>query len=328
MNSIEATLSFERLSPEKPSHLQLVRSAPEPLEEGLSGETIDQTDADLSLDARSIFLQDVSKTSMLPPEQMSELARRARNGDIEARNAMAVANIRLGLGLAFRMEVIRQNQMDAAQQGLFRMTEKTPMYDPDTGNTYSTYMTAWIQEGIQKSIIDNDHRSLLKPKDRLIYRRAVRTIRNLRNQLAREPNLQEVADEMGELSKDELEALMHKAQPAMSLNEPIKTDGQNDGHLEYIDLIYNKQSASEAEQAIQRRERNEALQTLLAEISLEERRFIEAVYGLDGEAMTVKAYREANDLTKYQAQQLHTGALKNLREAAKKHNIDADLFVD
>jgi RNA polymerase primary sigma factor len=226
------------------------------------------------------------------------------------------------------MEVIRQNQMDAAQQGLFRMTEKTSMYDPDTGNTYSTYMTAWIQEGIQKSIIDNDHRSLLKPKDRLIYRRAVRTIRNLRNQLAREPNLQEVADEMGELSKDELEALMHKAQPAMSLNEPIKTDGQNDGHLEYIDLIYNKQSASEAEQAIQRRERNEALQTLLAEISLEERRFIEAVYGLDGEAMTVKAYREANDLTKYQAQQLHTGALKNLREAAKKHNIDADLFVD
>src|SRR5215203_912285 len=131
------TISFSRARSRRlaPSPPFPARSAP------ISAERCLETD-----------LQEINEVPLLSPEQEIHLGRRIQNGDLEAREHMIRANLRLVVSIA-KMYTDRglalQDLIAEGNIGLMKAAEK---FDPDAGCRFSTYGTWWIKQAIRRAL--------------------------------------------------------------------------------------------------------------------------------------------------------------------------------
>lgn len=90
------------------------------------------------------FVRDLIAMPSLPAAEEADLARRARDGDQEARSALIVAGLRSvglrGLLLGLRGEELR----DAVQAGAVGLIRAVDRFDPDKGARLATFAWWWI----------------------------------------------------------------------------------------------------------------------------------------------------------------------------------------
>ena len=107
-----------------------------------------------SLDALRLYLRAIGRVGLLTAEQEVLLARRIERGDMDAKQHMIEANLRLvvsiaksylGRGLTF-LDLIQEGSM-----GLIRAVEK---FDYRRGYKFSTYATWWIRQAVTRAIAD------------------------------------------------------------------------------------------------------------------------------------------------------------------------------
>ena len=89
---------------------------------------------------------------LLKPAEETELAARARRGDMEARQAMMEANIRLVMSIARRYTCKSLSFEDLVQEGIIGLLEAINKFDGERGNRFSTYATYWIRQSIVRAI--------------------------------------------------------------------------------------------------------------------------------------------------------------------------------
>ena len=95
----------------------------------------------------------------LTPEDERELARRVQTfGDIDARNAMVMANLGLVHLVANQMRRPDLRYDDLVQEGTLGLLRATETFDPTRGVRFSTYCVYWIRAKIQRFLqrIDRD----------------------------------------------------------------------------------------------------------------------------------------------------------------------------
>ena len=93
---------------------------------------------------------------LLKATEESELAARARRGDMEARQAMMEANIRLVMSIARRYSCKSLSFEDLVQEGIIGLLEAINKFDGDRGNRFSTYATYWIRQSLVRAIEKQD----------------------------------------------------------------------------------------------------------------------------------------------------------------------------
>ncbi len=128
-------------------------AAAEPAPEQRKKVEIDLT-VEPSLDSLRLYLRSIGRVSLLTAEQEVQLARRIERGDMDAKQQMIEANLRLvvsiaksylGRGLTF-LDLIQEGSM-----GLIRAVEK---FDYRRGYKFSTYATWWIRQAVTRAIAD------------------------------------------------------------------------------------------------------------------------------------------------------------------------------
>lgn len=89
--------------------------------------------------------------SLLTPEEEKKLARKAKKGDVEARNKLVTSNLRFVFQSAghytARGHVDYEDLVASGIEGLIYAANK---YDPEMGNRFTTYAKCWIDHGIRK----------------------------------------------------------------------------------------------------------------------------------------------------------------------------------
>src|SRR6187397_1811752 len=103
-------------------------------------------------DGLGIFLQRIARTRLLTPAEELELARRIERGDLDAKDRMIEANLRLVVHLAkrFQREDSGMTLLDLIQEGTIGLVRAVEKLDHRRGLRFSTYATLWIRQAIDR----------------------------------------------------------------------------------------------------------------------------------------------------------------------------------
>src|SRR5438552_15337401 len=201
----------------------------------------DLSDKDLNKgsmhDSIQMYLKEIGQYPLIHAVDEKDLAKRIERGDIEAKNLLARANLRLVVSIAKKYVGRSANLtlLDLIQEGnlgLFKAVEK---FDWTKGYKFSTYATWWIRQSITRALADQS-RTIRIPvhmvetisKYKQVYRR-------LAQDLGRDPLPEEIAVEMG-LEVDKIYNIEKIDQSTISLDTPVGDEG-DDGKSTYGDFI-------------------------------------------------------------------------------------------
>ena len=96
------------------------------------------------------YLREIAGYPLLTEEQERRLAEAGRAGDLDARDQLIRANLRLVVSVARRYSDRGMSLLDLIQEGNVGLMKAAESFDPSKGFKFSTYAT-W---SIRKSIMD------------------------------------------------------------------------------------------------------------------------------------------------------------------------------
>ena len=260
-----------------------------------------------SLDSLRLYLRSIGRVHLLTAEQEVQLARRIERGDMNAKQQMIEANLRLvvsiaksylGRGLTF-LDLIQEGSM-----GLIRAVEK---FDYRRGYKFSTYATWWIRQAVTRAIADKGRTIRIPVHMVEKLNKVVHVERQLVQQLGREPTPEEIAVEL-ETTVREVRDVLRMAQQPISLEKPIGEEEDS----ELGDFVEDQTAESPFEQAAEHL-RRENLRRALAALPEREREVIEMRFGLTGERpYTLEEVGRAFNVTRERIRQIENHTLKKL----------------
>ncbi len=231
--------------------------------------------AEMTTDALQLFMRDVARYPLLTREQEVELAQRIEKGDLEAKEELVNANLRLVIANARKYQGHELSLLDLIQEGILGLIRASEKFDWHKGFKFSTYATFWIRQALQRAI-DNKSRTVRVPVAVAQRARKIgRAERQLEGRLGREPSDEEVAKE-AEISVEEVLETREATRVITSLDRPVDEEGETG----LGDLLASEEQGPAEVVEIGLRERN--LRAAVEQLPEREREVIQLRYGIDG----------------------------------------------
>ncbi|MCX6386363.1 MAG: sigma-70 family RNA polymerase sigma factor [Solirubrobacterales bacterium] len=260
-----------------------------------------------SLDSLRLYLRAMGRVALLTADQEVALAKRIEKGDIDAKQQMVEANLRLvvsiaksylGRGLTF-LDLIQEGSL-----GLIRAVEK---FDYRRGYKFSTYATWWIRQAVTRAIADKGRTIRIPVHMVEKLNKVVHVERQLIQVLGREPTAEDIAVEL-DCTAREVRDILRLSQQAISLEKPV---GEEDDS-ELGDFIEDKAAESPFELASESL-RRENVRRALSALPTREREVIEMRFGLGGgQPRTLEEVGRAFNVTRERIRQIENHTLKKL----------------
>jgi RNA polymerase primary sigma factor len=261
-----------------------------------------------SLDSLRLYLRAIGRVDLLTAQQEVELAKRIERGDMVAKRQMVEANLRLvvsiakgylGRGLSF-LDLIQEGSL-----GLIRAVEK---FDYRRGYKFSTYATWWIRQAVTRAIADKARTIRIPVHMVEKLNRVAHVERQLVQHLGREPEADEIAEELRWTVRD-VRDILRVAQLPVSLEKPVGDEDES----ELGDFVADDGVIEPFEEASEHLQR-EGVRKALDVLPERERQVIELRYGLAGvEPLTLEQVGQAFGVTRERIRQIETSTLKKLQ---------------
>jgi RNA polymerase primary sigma factor len=269
-----------------------------------------------SLDSLRLYLRSIGKVNLLTAELEVSLAKRIERGDMEAKQQMVEANLRLvvsiakgylGRGLTF-LDLIQEGSL-----GLIRAVEK---FDYRRGYKFSTYATWWIRQAVTRAIADKGRTIRIPVHMVEKLNKVVHVERQLVQSLGREPTPEEIATEL-ECTVREVRDIMRMSQQPISLEKPIGEEEES----ELGDFVEDQNAVSPFELASDSL-RKENVHRALATLPQREREVIEMRFGLTGgRPRTLEEVGRAFNVTRERIRQIENHTLKKLESLPEAQRL-------
>ena len=235
--------------------------------------------ATATTDALQLFLNEIGRHRLLTPSEEIDLAKRIERGDLDAKDRMINANLRLVVSIAKKYQGSELTLLDLIQEGILGLIRAVEKFDWRKGYRFSTYATWWIRQAVERGM-DAKARTIKLPINLVRNQRKLARAENaLALKLDRAPTDAELAVE-ADLSIEELRALRDAARAVTSLDRPL---GEEDDAA-FGDLLPSEGPAPEDEVHVSLR--TEALHLALHELPERERKVVELRYGIAGSEPT------------------------------------------
>jgi RNA polymerase primary sigma factor len=234
--------------------------------------------------------------------------RAVREGQ-EAKDLLIEANLRLVVSIAKRYRNRGMAFLDLIQEGNLGLMRAVEKFDYRRGFKFSTYATWWIRQAVTRAVADQARTIRIPVHMVETINKVVRVQRQLSQQLAREPTVEEIAL-LVQLPVERVREIQRISQDTMSLEQPI---GDEDD-FSLSDLIED-QGAEIPVDAATRVLLNEAVQRALLELSPREQEIVRLRFGLDdGRIRTLEEVGQMFGVTRERVRQIEMKTLAKLRQ--------------
>jgi RNA polymerase primary sigma factor len=276
--------------------------------------------ADPTLDPLQLFLDGIAKTPLLTAAEEVELAKRIERGDLDAKDHMVQANLRLVVSIAKRYRNQGLDFLELIQEGSIGLVRAVEKFDHRKGFKFSTYATWWIRQAISRAIADKSRTVRIPIHINGILQKLDQAERKLQAQNgSMDPSLEDIAAYAG-VDFEEAEFLRRASQAPVSLDKPVGDDDAAElGHL------IPDEAAESPYDSTEERMRRDHLKEALENLSYRERRVLELRWGLFGEQpRTLDEVGRIFNLTRERTRQIEENAVRKLGMLAEMQGLRSE----
>ena len=167
-----------------------------------------------------------AKLQVLKNEEMTELLKRVKCGDQEARQKMIEGNLRLVLSVIQRFAGRGENMDDLFQIGCIGLIKAIDHFDAEQFSVrFSTYGVPMIAGEIRRFLRDSSAIRVSRSMRDVAYK-VLKTRENYLREHQKEPSIEEIAKQL-ELRREEIVFALDAISDPISLYEPIYSDGSD-----------------------------------------------------------------------------------------------------
>lgn len=255
----------------------------------------------------STYLGEIAKIPLLSTSEEIRLARRAQQGDGEARHKLIVSNLRLVVSIAKKYLYYGLPLLDLIEEGNLGLMKAVDRYDPERGCKFSTYATWWIRQAVTRSL-SNQGRTVRIP----VYvtdnvARYKKTAEEIYIRTGRRPEPEEVATEL-DIKPAEAKRLREFVEDISPLDK-LETTDTDDGRG-----IPESIEPHKLDKAIAQFEFDQQMEELMKQLTPRESNILRYRYGLmDGRAHTLEETGREFNLTRERIRQIEKDSMKRLR---------------
>ena len=288
-----------------------------------SAEIIAQKNAfkrsDSGYDSIQMYLREIGQYPLLNAHEEKVLAKRILDGDDEARNLLARANLRLVVSIA-KKYVGRSPDLtllDLIQEGNLGLFKAVDKFDHTKGFKFSTYATWWIRQAITRALADQS-RTIRIPVHMVETMAKYKQVsRRLSQDLGRDPMPEEIATEMG-IEVEKVYQIEKISQDTISLELPV---GDDDDRSRLSDFISDDKITS-PDQEVAHSILTDQITEILDTLSDKERKILEMRHGLlDGTYHTLEEVGKEFGVTRERIRQIEAKALEKIRQHEKARRL-------
>ena len=184
---------------------------------------------------------DTAKLKTLTSGETNELLLKTKNGDKAARETLIYGNLRLVLSVIQRFTGRRELMDDLFQVGCIGLTKAVDNFNTELGVRFSTYAVPMIIGEIRRYLRDNNSIRVSRSVRDLAYR-AMGAREELTREKQYEPNVDEIAERLGEKREAVMNAI-EAVTPPISLYDPVYSE--NGDSIYVMDQICDPSSGDE-----------------------------------------------------------------------------------
>jgi len=263
-----------------------------------------------------MYLKEIGKVPLLSGEEEIDLAKRMEEGDEDAKQRLAEANLRLVVSIAKRYVGRGMLFLDLIQEGNLGLIKAVEKFDYKKGYKFSTYATWWIRQAITRAIADQARTIRIPVHMVETINKLIRVSRQLLQELGRDPTPDELAKEM-QMPVDKVRDILKIGQEPVSLETPIGEE--EDSHLG--DFIPDDDIPAPAEAAAFTLLK-EQLVSVLETLTDREEKVLRLRFGLnDGRARTLEEVGKEFNVTRERIRQIEAKALRKLRHPSRSKKL-------
>ena len=260
------------------------------------------------------YLQEIGKVDLISAEEEVVLARKIREGDLDALEKLTSANLRFVVSVAKQYQNHHLSLNDLINEGNLGLVKAATKFDETRGFKFISYAVWWIRQSIIQALAEHS-RLVRLPLNRLTsIAKLKKAFSELEQEFEREPSNEELASVL-DLTADEVERTIKMSTGHVSVNAPFNKEGE-DGSL--LDVLVNK----DAEIADQNMTYSNSLsietERTLSILSPRESQIVKMFFGINmTHAMKLEDIAEKFDITRERVRQIKDQAILKLRNNPK-----------
>lgn len=274
-----------------------------------------QKDTDSSVDR---YLKEICNIPLLTVDQEIQLARRIRNDDQEALEALTKANLRFVVSVAKHYQNRGLSLGDLINEGNLGLIKAAKRFDESRGFKFISYAVWWIRQSILTALAEHT-RVVRLPLNRIgNIHKIGKTLGDLEQTFGRNPSAMEVAEELG-MSLDEVFDALKISRKHLSLDAPLGEGYDN----QLFDVIPNDQQQPPDDILLNESLRIE-LERALKKLTTREAEIIKLYFGLEGKRpLNLEEIGIRFSLTRERIRQIKEKAIRKLRYSSRCQRLQS-----
>ena len=266
------------------------------------------------------YFDEVEAGPLLSREEEKELAKRIEQGDEEAREKLASANLRLVISIAKKYRGYGLDFLDIIQEGNIGLMKAIDKFDWRKGYKFSTYATWWIRQSILKAL-NNESRTVRVPSHVTSLNRKIDSfINDYKEEYGEKPSTDQIADEL-DVDKSKVRKARRAKKESVSLDKPLRED---EGESEALGDVLADENTPQPEKEAFGDMLEDRLKGLLNKaLSDREKQILKLRYGLeDYQPLTLEEVGDVFDISRERVRQLQDRAIDKLKDPKFKDQLE------
>lgn len=258
----------------------------------------------------SNYLREISDYKSLTPTEEKELAKKAQNGDFEAKKKLINANLKLVITIAKKaIHMSNLPMTDLIQEGNLGLMIAAEKFNYKLGYKFATYASWWIKQSMFKAISEQSHCMKIP----VYIQETLSRFSKLKHQMERENNCyiknEDVAKRMN-ISSDKIDMFLNAYSKTISIESSMENN--NGKEINIAEVIEDKK-ASATDNAEYEDLKTDIL-NVISTLKEREQEVVKMRYGLEGdEKKTLEEIGNIYGVTKECIRQTELRALKKMR---------------